>query len=237
MSPDRACAGWTCGASRGPRRTPSSFSTWSCERVVAALLWTTIRSATGIAPSSEVAFAELKNFGHEGSSSRLSGEQESALSDWVETHCPRSIREIAAFLKRTFGQSYSRSGLIALLHRLGFDYRKPEAMPRGLDDARQQAFIDQYEPRSFALRQARETCVPDSPQVLCPQLALVRNQPLDLSGWCGLVGRIGDKASNRSRIRATSSTPIGYDPKLGNPTSHPIQLFPRCLVPAFGGAG
>jgi transposase len=93
-----------------------------------------------------VAFAELKNFGHEGSSSRLSGEQESALSDWVDTHCPRSIREIAAFLKRTFGQSYSRSGLIALLHRLGFDYPKPEAMPRGLDDARPQAFIDQYEP-------------------------------------------------------------------------------------------
>ena len=54
----------------------------------------------------------------------------------------RSIREIGAFLKRTFGQSYSRSGLIALLHRLGFDHRKPEAMPRGLDDARQQAFID-----------------------------------------------------------------------------------------------
>ena len=74
-----------------------------------------------------MAFAELKNFGHEGSSSRLSGEQESALSDWVDTHCPRSIREIAAFLKRTFGQGYSRSGLIALLHRLGFDYRKPEA--------------------------------------------------------------------------------------------------------------
>jgi len=32
-----------------------------------------------------------------------------------------------------------------LLHRLEFDYRKPEAMPRGLDDAKQQAFIDGYE--------------------------------------------------------------------------------------------
>ena len=32
-----------------------------------------------------------------------------------------------------------------MLHRLGFDYRKPEAMPRGLDDAKQQAFIDEYE--------------------------------------------------------------------------------------------
>ena len=32
-----------------------------------------------------------------------------------------------------------------MLHRLGFDYRKPESMPRGLDDAKQQAFIDEYE--------------------------------------------------------------------------------------------
>jgi hypothetical protein len=32
-----------------------------------------------------------------------------------------------------------------LPHRLGLDYRKPEAMPRGLDAAKQQAFIDGYE--------------------------------------------------------------------------------------------
>jgi DDE superfamily endonuclease len=32
-----------------------------------------------------------------------------------------------------------------LLHRLGLDYCKPERMPRGLDDAKQQAFIDEYE--------------------------------------------------------------------------------------------
>src|SRR5271166_5054693 len=118
---------------------------WTCERVAAALLLDddTIRNWHRAFERGGV--AELKSFGHEGGSSRLSSEQESALSDWVDTHCPRSIREVAAFLKRTFGQSYSRSGLIALLHRLGFNYRKPEAMPRGLDDARQQAFIDQYE--------------------------------------------------------------------------------------------
>ena len=118
---------------------------WSCERVAAALLLDDDTVRNWHRAFERVGVAELKSFGHEGSSSRLSGEQESALSDWVDAHCPRSIREIAAFLKRTFGQSYSRSGLIALLHRLGFDYRKPEAMSRGLDDARQQAFIDQYE--------------------------------------------------------------------------------------------
>ena len=118
---------------------------WSCERVAAALLLDDDTVRDWHRSFERGGVAELKSFGHEGGSSRLSNEQESALSDWVDTHCPRSIREIGAFLKRTFGQSYSRSGLIALLHRLGFDHRKPEAMPRGLDDARQQAFIDQYE--------------------------------------------------------------------------------------------
>ena len=118
---------------------------WSCERVAEALLldddtvrnWHRVFERGGI--------EALKTFDHDGSSSHLSEEQERALSAWVDAHCPRSIRKIGAFLKRTFGVSYSRSGLIALLHRLGFDYRKPEAMPRGLDDARQQAFIDEYE--------------------------------------------------------------------------------------------
>ena len=86
----------------------------------------------------------LKSFGHEGGSSHLTDEQAIALGDWIDAHCPRSTRKIGAWLKRSFGLSYSRSGLIALLHRLDFDYRKPEAMPRGLDNTKQQAFIDEY---------------------------------------------------------------------------------------------
>jgi transposase len=118
---------------------------WSCEQVAAALLldddtvrdWHRAYERDGV--------EELKSFGHEGASSRLTDEQAIALGDWIDAHHPRSTRKIGAWLKRSFGLGYSRSGLIALLHRLGFDYRKPEAMPRGLDDAKQQAFIDKYE--------------------------------------------------------------------------------------------
>ncbi len=53
-------------------------------------------------------------------SSPLTDEQAIALADWVDAHRPRSIRKIGAWLRRTFALSYSRSGLIALLHRLGF---------------------------------------------------------------------------------------------------------------------
>ena len=118
---------------------------WSCERVAAALLLDDDTVRNWHRAYEQGGVEGLKTFGHEGSSGRLSSEQESALSAWVDAHCPRSIRKVGTWLRRTFGVSYSRSGLIALLHRLGFHYRKPEAMPRGLDDARQQAFIDEYE--------------------------------------------------------------------------------------------
>jgi len=116
---------------------------WSCERVAAALLLDddTVRAWHRAYERGGV--EGLKTFGHEGGSSRLGSEQESALSAWVSAHCPHSTRMVGAWSKRTFGLSYSRPGLIALLHRPGFDYRKPETMPRGLDDAKQQAFIDE----------------------------------------------------------------------------------------------
>jgi hypothetical protein len=39
----------------------------------------------------------------------------------------------------------SRSGVIALLHRLGLEYHKPEVIPRKLDEDKQKAFIASYE--------------------------------------------------------------------------------------------
>ena len=45
----------------------------------------------------------------------------------------------------------SRSGLVALLHRLGLEYRKPEVIPRHLDETKQRAFIKLYEKLMNAL--------------------------------------------------------------------------------------
>lgn len=42
-------------------------------------------------------------------------------------------------------QADSHGGLIALLHRLGVEYRKPQVIPRKLDVDRQRAFIAAYE--------------------------------------------------------------------------------------------
>lgn len=87
----------------------------------------------------------LSRFGHEGSSCRLTLEQHAALQSWTLDGCRAARGPSVHGWRRTLAFNYSRPGLIALLHRLGFDYRNPHKMPRGLNDVRQQAFIASYE--------------------------------------------------------------------------------------------
>ena len=87
----------------------------------------------------------LAGFGHEGSACRLSAEQQDRLKAWITEVLPRSTRQNGAWIEKEFGVAYQgRSGLIALLHRLGMEHRKPQAIPRKLDEAKQQAFIEAY---------------------------------------------------------------------------------------------
>jgi len=76
----------------------------------------------------------------------LSGEQEAELAAWVTSTLPRTTREVGAFVETRFGVSFaSRSGLIELLHRLGFVHRKPSALSSKMDPHKQRAFIAAYE--------------------------------------------------------------------------------------------
>jgi transposase len=88
----------------------------------------------------------LASFGYEGSACRLNDEQQAQLIDWITETLPRSTRAIGAWIAAEFGIEYqSRSGLIALLHRLGMEHRKPKAISRKLDPQQQAAFIKAYE--------------------------------------------------------------------------------------------
>ena len=68
------------------------------------------------------------------------------MKSWVSETLPRTTREAGAFIAQEFGIEYQgRSGLIMLLHRLGIEHRKPKAMSRKMDPAKQAAFIKRYE--------------------------------------------------------------------------------------------
>ena len=88
----------------------------------------------------------LAGFNYGGRASPLTLEQQEKLKGWVGETLPRTTREVGAWIEREFGIVYeSRSGLVALLHRLGLEHRKPQAVSRKLDPAKQQAFIDTYD--------------------------------------------------------------------------------------------
>jgi transposase len=88
----------------------------------------------------------LASFGYEGSACRLSVEQQDKLTAWITETLPRTTREVGAWIEQECGIAYQgRSGLIALLHRIGMEHRKPKAVSRKLDPAKQAAFIKTYE--------------------------------------------------------------------------------------------
>jgi transposase len=88
----------------------------------------------------------LAGFGYEGGACRLSEEQQAKLKAWVSETLPRSTRAIGAGIEQHFGLAYEgQSSLIALLHLLEPEFRKPTVISRKLDPARQAAFIKEYE--------------------------------------------------------------------------------------------
>ena len=100
---------------------------WSCERVAAALFVDddTIRRWHGL--FIEDGFDGLARFDAGGSACQINDEQQAKLKAWVSATLPRTTRQIGAWIATEFGLEYAgRSGLIALLHRLGLEYHKPE---------------------------------------------------------------------------------------------------------------
>ena len=88
----------------------------------------------------------LTIFDHEGGVCRLPAAERERLKAWIGKTLPCSTREIGAWIARECGIDYQgRSGLVALLHRLGIEYRKPMAISRKLDPVKQAAFIKTYE--------------------------------------------------------------------------------------------
>ena len=83
--------------------------------------------------------------GWKGGQSRMTADQEAGLCDWLQDRFCRSTVEIRNHILQEFGLHYSHSGCIKLLARLGFEYRKPKALPRVASAEKQAAFIAMYQ--------------------------------------------------------------------------------------------
>ena len=118
----------------------------SCEAVAKVLLLDDDTIRTWYRLYLEDGVEGLASFGYEGGACRLSDEQQERLKTWIAETLPRSTNQVGAWIAREFGIEYQgRSGLVALLHRLGMEHRKPKAISRKLNPVKQEAFINAYE--------------------------------------------------------------------------------------------
>jgi transposase len=118
----------------------------SCQSVAEVLLLDndTIRSWYQL--YQEDGIEGLASFGHEGGACRLTAQHQDKLKAWITETLPRTTRAVGAWIAGECGIEYqTRSGLIALLHRLGMEHRKPTAISRKLDPVKQAGFITAYE--------------------------------------------------------------------------------------------
>ena len=77
-------------------------------------------------------------FDLKGGPSALSPRQIDELRAWATEMLPTSTTEIGQFILERFGVDYGRSGLIKLMNRIGFDWKKPEPVPSKIDVETQQ---------------------------------------------------------------------------------------------------
>lgn len=82
---------------------------------------------------------------YQGGLARLTAAQEQDLDSLLRSNIYTSSRQIVDLVENSFGVKYSSSGVIELLHRLGFSYKKPVKIPGKLDLSAQEQFVEEYE--------------------------------------------------------------------------------------------
>lgn len=88
---------------------------------------------------------ELLNKNHKGSMCRLSDEEIDGLKSALEATIYLTTQSVVHFVKETFGILYTQSGMRDLLHRIGYEYKKPKLVPGNPDIDAQEIFALQYE--------------------------------------------------------------------------------------------
>lgn len=80
-----------------------------------------------------------------GSSGYLNVSQAASLKNHLREKTYLYVKDICAYVKSTYGKTYSISGMTKWLQANGFRYKKPHGVPAKADDEKQSAFIDYYE--------------------------------------------------------------------------------------------
>ena len=84
----------------------------------------------------------LLTFDYKGGFSKLTPGQEAELKEHVATHHYHDSKALIKYVMANYGVQYSFTGMVVLLHRLGFTYKKPKVIPGKADAKKQQEYLD-----------------------------------------------------------------------------------------------
>jgi len=97
-----------------------------------------------------------------GSSSLLDEQQTEELVLHLESYTYQTSKEIACYIKKEYGITYSIPGLNKWLHRQGFSYKKPKGYPYKASKEKQEEFIEAYSKLKSRLKKEDEIIFMDS---------------------------------------------------------------------------
>ena len=120
-------------------------SGWSAEDVADALLIDPNSVRNHFKRYQRGGLAGLLHVAYRGSDCELHAAQLAQLDAHLQGELYLSAKDVAAWVEETFGVAYTASGMTAVLHRLGFVYKKPKLVPGKADRVAQEAFLAEYE--------------------------------------------------------------------------------------------
>lgn len=165
---------------------------WSSREVAEALLMDRTTVLNHYRRYERGGIEGLLSWDYAGSESYLTEDQQSALREALEERLFLTAAEVAAFIRAAWGVSYSERGTIALLHRLGYVYKKAKGVPGKADPARQEAFVADY-------RELKETVGTETPIYFTDAVHPLHN-PVLSQGWIRR-GQAREIRSNTGRRR------------------------------------
>jgi transposase len=118
---------------------------WSASQVAEILLFDEKTSRHYFQRYQQGGGQALLDDNYRGAEPKLNEHQISELEDYLEKYIFTEAKSVIAHIYKQYKVRYSVSGVIDLLHRLGFSYKKPKHVPGKQDPAKQQAFIEEYE--------------------------------------------------------------------------------------------
>jgi len=85
----------------------------------------------------------LTTFHYVGNTTSLTAAQLQQLTTWLDERV-RSTKEVIAWVEQQFGLDYTESGMLKLLKRLDYRYKKPAQVPSKADPDAQAAWLTSY---------------------------------------------------------------------------------------------